>query len=146
MMSVRARRDALDRAICEEAATEPWAPVVGRLACLRGVSTLAAFALGRRSASGSASTDARSASRTTGSAPASAPDDLGARLRPGGGLTQSDRLIGGVAPYNTTKWACFHDGSPVPTNLDFSTSTVEGGLLSRGYGGACGNVSWTTAQ
>jgi len=43
--SVRARREALDRAICEEAATEPWAAVVGRLACLRGVSTLTAFAL-----------------------------------------------------------------------------------------------------
>ena len=42
---MRARREALDRAICEEAATEPWAGVVGRLACLRGVSTLTAFAL-----------------------------------------------------------------------------------------------------
>jgi transposase len=42
---MRARRDALDRAICEEAAREPWAGVVGRLACLRGVSTLTAFGL-----------------------------------------------------------------------------------------------------
>lgn len=40
-----ARRDALDAAICAEAATEPWAGVVGRLSCLRGVSTLTAFAL-----------------------------------------------------------------------------------------------------
>jgi transposase len=39
------RRDALDRAIAEEAAQEPWAPVVTRLACLRGVGTLTAFAL-----------------------------------------------------------------------------------------------------
>lgn len=45
MVSVRARRDALDRAICEEAASEPWAGAVGRLACLRGVSVLTAFGL-----------------------------------------------------------------------------------------------------
>jgi len=45
MMSVRARRDALDQAIREEAAKEPWATVVGRLGCLRGVSTLTAFGL-----------------------------------------------------------------------------------------------------
>jgi transposase len=45
VMSVRTRRDALDAAIAEEAAREPWAPVVGRLACLRGVSTLTAFGL-----------------------------------------------------------------------------------------------------
>jgi transposase len=45
VMSVRERRDALDAAICEEATTEPWAAVVGRLACLRGVSTLTAFGL-----------------------------------------------------------------------------------------------------
>ena len=44
MTSVRARRDALDRAIAEEAAREPWAP--GRPPpCLRGVSTLTAFGL-----------------------------------------------------------------------------------------------------
>ncbi len=43
--SVRRRRDALDAAIAEEAASEPWADVVGRLACLRGVSTLTAFGL-----------------------------------------------------------------------------------------------------
>src|SRR5450756_1322116 len=45
MLSVRDRRDALDAAIAVEAATEPWAPVVDRLSCLRGVSTLTAFAL-----------------------------------------------------------------------------------------------------
>jgi transposase len=45
MASVRARRDALDRAICEEASVEPWAGVVSRLSCLRGVSTLTAFGL-----------------------------------------------------------------------------------------------------
>ena len=43
--SVRARRDALDAAIAEEATLEPWATTVGRLACLRGVSTLTAFGL-----------------------------------------------------------------------------------------------------
>jgi len=45
MISVRARRDALDATICEEAVKEPWAAVVGRLSCLRGVSTLTAFGL-----------------------------------------------------------------------------------------------------
>jgi len=45
MMSVRARRDAFDRAIAEEATKEPWATTVARLACLRGVSTLTAFGL-----------------------------------------------------------------------------------------------------
>jgi transposase len=43
--SVRARRDALDAAIGEEAAKEPWATTVSRLACLRGISTLTAFGL-----------------------------------------------------------------------------------------------------
>jgi len=45
MRSVRERRDALDAAIAAEALEEPWAPVVERLTCLRGVSTLTAFAL-----------------------------------------------------------------------------------------------------
>jgi len=45
VQSVRARRDALDAAIVEEAAKEPWARTVGRLSCLRGVSTLTAFGL-----------------------------------------------------------------------------------------------------
>ena len=35
----------LAAAIAEEAAKEPWAATVGRLACLRGVSTLTAFGL-----------------------------------------------------------------------------------------------------
>lgn len=41
----KARRDALDRAIAETAAEERFAAVVARLCCLRGVSTLTAFAL-----------------------------------------------------------------------------------------------------
>ncbi len=45
MRGVRARREALDATICEEAAKEPWAATVGRLSCLRGVSTLTAFGL-----------------------------------------------------------------------------------------------------
>ncbi len=45
MVSVRARRDALDRAIVEEASRPEWASIVGRLGCLRGVSTLTAFGL-----------------------------------------------------------------------------------------------------
>jgi transposase len=40
-----ARRDRLDAAIGQMAAEPAWAPVVGRLACLRGVSTLTAFGL-----------------------------------------------------------------------------------------------------
>ena len=45
MYAAQARRNALDAAIAEEAAREPWAGVVGRLCCLRGVSVLTAFGL-----------------------------------------------------------------------------------------------------
>ena len=45
VLSVQSRRDRLDEKITEMAATEPWAPVVTRLQCLRGVSTLTAFGL-----------------------------------------------------------------------------------------------------
>lgn len=41
----KGRRDALDRAIAEIAVEEPFADVVSRLVCLRGVSTLTALAL-----------------------------------------------------------------------------------------------------
>ena len=45
VLQTQARRDELDRRICELAATARFAPVVGRLGCLRGVGTLTAFAL-----------------------------------------------------------------------------------------------------
>jgi transposase len=45
MLDAQSRRDALDQAISELAANEPHADVVSRLVCLRGVSTLTAFAL-----------------------------------------------------------------------------------------------------
>ena len=45
VLGVGARRDRLDGAIVELAATREWAPVVGRLACLRGVGPLTAFGL-----------------------------------------------------------------------------------------------------
>ncbi|GAA4770207.1 IS110 family transposase [Actinomycetospora chibensis] len=45
VFTVHARRDRLDAAIEEMAATEPLAGPVGRLRCLRGVSTLTATAL-----------------------------------------------------------------------------------------------------
>lgn len=45
MLDAKSRRDALDKAITELAATPPYADVVSRLVCLRGVSTLTAFAL-----------------------------------------------------------------------------------------------------
>ena len=45
MLDAKNRRDALDEAITELAATPPYADVVSRLVCLRGVSTLTAFAL-----------------------------------------------------------------------------------------------------
>lgn len=45
MVDAKTRRDALDQAIAELAATDPYAEVVDRLVCLRGVSTLTAFAL-----------------------------------------------------------------------------------------------------
>jgi transposase len=41
----KGRRDALDRAIAELASEAPFADVVGRLVCLRGLSTLTALAL-----------------------------------------------------------------------------------------------------
>jgi len=45
VLEAKARRDRLDRAIVELAAEPPFAEVVARLSCLRGVSTLTAFAL-----------------------------------------------------------------------------------------------------
>lgn len=45
MLDAKSRRDTLDQAIAELAATPPYADVVGRLVCLRGVSTLTALAL-----------------------------------------------------------------------------------------------------
>jgi transposase len=45
MLDAKSRRDALDKAISELAATPPYVDVVERLVCLRGVSTLTAFAL-----------------------------------------------------------------------------------------------------
>jgi transposase len=45
MHSVAARRAALDAAIAVEATEPRWAEIVGRLSCLRGISTLTAFGL-----------------------------------------------------------------------------------------------------
>ncbi|WP_206785375.1 transposase [Amycolatopsis sp. MtRt-6] len=45
VLVTQARRARLDTAITELAATPVFAPVVGRLSCLRGVSTLTAFGL-----------------------------------------------------------------------------------------------------
>lgn len=45
MLQAKLRRDGLDRALAELAAEPPFADVVGRLVCLRGVSTLTALAL-----------------------------------------------------------------------------------------------------
>ncbi len=45
MLDAKTRRDALDKAISELAGERPYAEVVERLVCLRGVSTLTAFAL-----------------------------------------------------------------------------------------------------
>jgi transposase len=45
VLATQARRARLDTAITELAATPAFAPVVGRLSCLRGVSTLTAFGL-----------------------------------------------------------------------------------------------------
>ena len=45
VLQTKARRDALDQAISELAAEPPFAEVVGRLCCLRGVSTLTALGL-----------------------------------------------------------------------------------------------------
>jgi transposase len=45
VVQTKSRRDALDQAIAELALEPPFAEVVGRLCCLRGVSTLTALAL-----------------------------------------------------------------------------------------------------
>ena len=45
MLQTKTRRDALDRAIVELASEPPFAEVVGRLCCLRGISTLTALGL-----------------------------------------------------------------------------------------------------
>ena len=45
MIDAKTRRDTLDKAIAELAASEPYVDIVERLVCLRGVSTLTAFAL-----------------------------------------------------------------------------------------------------
>ena len=45
MLHTKTRRDALDLAIAELAAEPPFADIVGRLVCLRGVSTLTGLAL-----------------------------------------------------------------------------------------------------
>jgi transposase len=45
MLDAKTRRDTLDAAIAELAATPPYVDAVERLVCLRGVSTLTAFAL-----------------------------------------------------------------------------------------------------
>jgi transposase len=45
VLQTKARRDRLDRAIAEVAATPAYSETVGRLCCLRGVSTLTALAL-----------------------------------------------------------------------------------------------------
>jgi transposase len=45
VLTVTGRRDALDQKITEMAADSPWTPVVTRLQCLRGISTLTAFGL-----------------------------------------------------------------------------------------------------
>jgi transposase len=45
VLAAGARRDRLDLAIAELAATSPWAPLVRRLGCLRGVGVLTGFGL-----------------------------------------------------------------------------------------------------
>jgi transposase len=45
VVNAKTRRDALDQAIAELAAEPPFAEIVGKLCCLRGVSTLTALAL-----------------------------------------------------------------------------------------------------
>ncbi|HUZ84256.1 MAG TPA: IS110 family transposase [Gaiellales bacterium] len=45
MLATLARRDRLDKAITAMAADSPFTPVVDRLGCLRGISTLTAFGL-----------------------------------------------------------------------------------------------------
>jgi transposase len=45
VLAIQARRDRLDTAIADLAATPSWAPLVSRLGCLRGVGVLTGFGL-----------------------------------------------------------------------------------------------------
>jgi transposase len=45
VLAVQARRDRLDAAIAELAATPSWTPLVNRLSCLRGIGVLTSFGL-----------------------------------------------------------------------------------------------------
>ncbi len=78
MLDAKNRRDALDEAITELAATPPYVEVVERLVCLRGVSTLTAFAL----------------TVELGDWKRFRPESLGPFL----GLTPSENSSGGAAP------------------------------------------------
>jgi hypothetical protein len=55
VLAVQARRDRLDAAIAELATTAPWAPLVGRLGCLRGVGSSPRSDWPSRSVTGGAS-------------------------------------------------------------------------------------------
>lgn len=48
VLTTSARRDRLDAQIALMATEPAWAPIVGRLGCLRGVGTLTGFRVGRR--------------------------------------------------------------------------------------------------
>ena len=69
MAAAKARRDALDAAIAVEAQGEPWKEVVGRLCCLRGVSTLTAFGLATEIGDWERFVDGRSGPRLPGALP-----------------------------------------------------------------------------
>ena len=95
MLRRKTRRDALDQAIAELAAEPPYVDVVERLVCLRGVSTLTAFALDGRARRLDAVPAASRSARSSASTPSE--DSSGERRRQGAitktGNTHARRLL-----------------------------------------------------
>ena len=94
VVQAKARRDRLDQAIAELAASPAYAEIVGRLCCLRGVSTLTALALTVELATGDAS-----------SPPASAPSS--AWCRASTQAASSAARVGSPRPATATPAGCW---------------------------------------
>ena len=86
MLAVKARRDRLDAAIDEMAADVEFTPLVRRLGCLRGISTLTGFALAVEIGDWH-----RFTGNTIGSFVGLVPSEYSSGSLPGPGLDHQDR-------------------------------------------------------
>jgi transposase len=107
VLDAKTRRDALDEAIVELAATPPYVDVVGRLVCLRGLSTLTAFAL----------------TVELGDWRRFRPESLGPFL----GLTPSENSSGGAAPPRRDHQDRQHLRAPAPLLRPPGTNAARNG-------------------